>query len=48
MFNQKLGFNFGGWLFKGKAKKCIFANTEFHVGSFGHLKEENKIKEGGL
>lgn len=29
-------------------RKGIFANTEFHVGSLGHLKGENKIKEGGL
>lgn len=48
MFDQKLVSNFWGWLFKGWAKKSIFANTEFHVGSLGHLKGENKVKEGGL
>lgn len=48
MFNQKLIFNFFWWLFKGRARKCIFASTEFHVRSLGHLKGENKIKEGVL
>ena len=48
MFDQKLVSNFWGWPFKGWAKKSIFANTEFHVGSLGHLKGENKVKEGGL